>query len=138
MKSFFTACLSVAIVVGSLGIRMYNEEAIEEAYEVEGMEEDLRERAEWMNQTLANPYTHEIPEGIRQAELAFSASIPFENFTGKHALFTQIGPYNVGGRTRSIAQDIDHAEVLLAGSTMGGIWRSGNDGQTWNKCNTSP
>jgi len=138
MKSFITACLSVAIAVGSLGIRMFNEEAREEAYEIEGMEEDLRERTEWMNQTLANPYTHEIPEGIRQAELTFSATIPFENFTGKHAQFTQIGPYNVGGRTRSIAQDIDHTEVLLAGSTMGGIWRSGNNGQTWNKCNTSP
>ncbi len=138
MKKFATACLSIAIIIGFLGNQFHSFEAFEEGIEMEGMEEDLRERAEWMNQTLANPYTHEIPEGIRQAELAFSANLPVEDYSGKHALFTQIGPYNVGGRTRSIAMDIDHSEVLLAGSTMGGIWRSGNKGQTWNKCTTSP
>ena len=43
------------------------------------------------------------------------------------------GPFNVGGRTRALAIDITDENILLAGGASGGIWRSTNQGQSWDK-----
>ncbi len=41
------------------------------------------------------------------------------------------GPVNVGGRTRALAVDIRNDNIILAGSTTGGLWRSENGGDSW-------
>ena len=42
------------------------------------------------------------------------------------------GPDNLGGRTRSMAFSAD-GSVVFAGSTGGGLWQSGNLGESWTK-----
>src|SRR5687768_14162251 len=42
-----------------------------------------------------------------------------------------IGPRNVGGAVRSIAQHPQRSTELLAGTAMGGLWKTTNDGYTW-------
>jgi photosystem II stability/assembly factor-like uncharacterized protein len=44
-----------------------------------------------------------------------------------------MGPDNVGGRTRAIVVDKDDSKTIYAGSVAGGLWKSTNRGGTWNK-----
>lgn len=44
---------------------------------------------------------------------------------------TEIGPTNVGGRTRALIIDIADRDHLIAGAVSGGIWQSTNRGQSW-------
>ncbi len=85
---------------------------------------------------LKNPLTGKIPDEIREKELQFAKDIP--NFqtealsSGRGAsTWTNRGPYNVGGRTRAMAIDMENENVILAGGVSGGLWRSEDSGQTW-------
>ena len=42
-----------------------------------------------------------------------------------------MGPRNIGGRIRTIAQDAREPSTLYAGSALGGIWKTTNGGDTW-------
>ena len=46
--------------------------------------------------------------------------------------WTPIGPQNFAGRILTIVVDPNNPETLYAGSASGGLWRSVNDGTTWN------
>jgi hypothetical protein len=46
-------------------------------------------------------------------------------------LWTEMGPDNVGGRTRAILIDKDNSNLIYAGGVSGGLWKSTNAGLTW-------
>jgi ligand-binding sensor domain-containing protein len=48
----------------------------------------------------------------------------------------ELGPDNVGGRTRALLIDNDNSNRIYAGGVSGGLWFSDNAGLTWNP--TSP
>ncbi len=89
-------------------------------------------RMEWMNNRLKDPVTGKIPSGIRQKELAFARSLE-QSFNSKNVNWTARGPFNIGGRTRAIAIDVTNDSILLAGSVSGGLWRSVDAGQNWDR-----
>ena len=95
----------------------------------------VSERAEWELLRLADPQTGEIPPNIRARELKFAQSLPSDNqlFRKKTSDWKQIGPYNIGGRTRAAAVDVTNDNIFLAGGVSGGMWRTENQGQTWTK-----
>lgn len=43
----------------------------------------------------------------------------------------ELGPNNVGGRTRGILVDINNSNLIYAGSAGGGLWVSKNGAETW-------
>ena len=45
--------------------------------------------------------------------------------------WTDVGPNNIGGRTRALLIDPQNPANLYAGGVAGGIWRSTNGGATW-------
>ena len=92
-------------------------------------------RAEYELMRLADPETGEIPEGIRIRELAYASTLPKSGsfFRSSGQDYRQVGPLNVGGRTRGFKIDISDTNVLLAGGVSGGMWRSENSGQTWER-----
>ena len=47
-------------------------------------------------------------------------------------LWTEMGPDNVGGRTRAILIDKDNSNLIYAGGVSGGLWKSTNAGLNWN------
>src|ERR1039458_6296510 len=47
----------------------------------------------------------------------------------------ELGPDNIGGRTRAILISRTHPDSMFAGSVSGGLWKSTNHGQSWYKVN---
>ena len=107
-------------------------------------------RADFNFERLKNPSTGEIPRGIREKELEYVNS-SFSGLNNSPVLFgkapnvlnatpgTQVspwqarGPYNVGGRTRALAIDINDEDRILAGGVSGGLWESTDQGLTWSR-----
>ena len=101
----------------------------------DGMDEDIQARMKWETQMLADPATGKIPDYIRAKELTFSSTLPKqpEPQMKSGSFWQSRGPWNVGGRTRSIAIDITNENVIMAAGVSGGIYRSTDSGATWNK-----
>lgn len=47
----------------------------------------------------------------------------------------EMGPFNVGGRTRAVLIDRSNSNRIFVGGISGGLWVSDNAGQSWNKIN---
>jgi hypothetical protein len=110
-------------------------------------------RREFEISKLKDPRTGKIPEGIREASLAYinsaksgltanSTSFGFRPNIGMAAgdqldPWVKRGPYNVGGRTRALAFDTRNENILLAGGVAGGMWRSTDQGATWIRVTTN-
>lgn len=47
--------------------------------------------------------------------------------------FSEVGPDNIGGRTRAIAIDPNNDNLIYAGSVSGGLFKSTDQGNTWNR-----
>lgn len=85
----------------------------------------------WELMRMADPTTGKVPEHIRALELEFSSSLPNDLNMLRGSNFANRGPWNVGGRTRAFAMDVNDTSILIAGSVAGDIWRSTNGGNTW-------
>ena len=94
--------------------------------------EDHDGRRAWEHARLHDPATGEIPRDIRRLELAFAKTLPHRSGP-KSLTWTARGPRDRGGRTRGFGIDITDPNVLVAGSVTGGIWRSTDAGQSWQK-----
>ena len=95
-----------------------------------GSENDPQNMRNWFSSRLVDP-TGKIPTNVRANELEFAKILPknealIENWIAR-------GPYNVGGRTRAIALDINNENVIMAGGVSGGIWRTEDLGANWTK-----
>jgi hypothetical protein len=104
------------------------------------MEEGGSKRAQWELKRLADPATGTIPDNMRQKELAFAATLPNDAQLGNRMAALNIqnrGPWNVGGRTRAFAVDVNNENRLLAGSCSGGMWLSIDGGASWNMTTTN-
>lgn len=47
--------------------------------------------------------------------------------------WTELGPDNVGGRTRALIYDKNNPSIMYVGGVSGGLWKSVTSGQSWNK-----
>ena len=98
----------------------------------EGNVDDPQARNEWIKMRYADPETGEIPANIRHMEMLFAKSFP-QNPGSRNLEWLARGPYNVGGRTRAIAMDINNPDRIIAGGVTGGMWLSENAGQSWTR-----
>lgn len=95
-------------------------------------------RADFELRRTKDPQTGLIPKDIRMNELNFmkaqNAKIGVQFGVGDIASpWINRGPFNVGGRTRALAVDVNDENVILAGGVSGGMWRSADQGATWAK-----
>lgn len=105
-----------------------------------GSKENPQARLQWELQRIADPQTGKIPAGMRLQELDFAKKIrnKYKNKTANDTLnWISRGPYNVGGRTRAVGIDVANEKIILAGSPSGGMWRSIDSGQSWQKTSTA-
>ncbi|MEY4205101.1 MAG: hypothetical protein RL013_2805 [Bacteroidota bacterium] len=96
-------------------------------------EENGKLRREWMKKLLADPATGEIPAGIQFLEQQFAAEMvqPAANRSGGD--WVNRGPYNYGGRTRTVVLDVTNENRIIAGGVSGGVWLSEDGGQSWKR-----
>lgn len=61
------------------------------------------------------------------------ADVLKQNRTAKNEFleWEELGPNNVGGRTRAILIDKDDSDLIYAGGVSGGLWISRNSAETW-------
>lgn len=89
-----------------------------------------------------DPATGQIPDGIRDRELAFADELPGSTATvlatmkrgedvQQYGAWTHRGPANIGGRTRAIAFDVNNDATMLAGAVSGGVWKTTDSGTSW-------
>lgn len=111
--------------------------------------ENPLDRLEFELLQLCDPETGLLPENITMLELNFAKqklnSRPTSRFnTGARSinergiqnqgpLFVNVGPFNVAGRTRAVAIDIQDENTILAGGISGGMWKSTDGGNSWNR-----
>ncbi|MEO1053861.1 MAG: fibronectin type III domain-containing protein [Bacteroidota bacterium] len=117
-------------------------------------EDNVEERAEFNFNRIKDPRTGQLPENIRERELRYVRSprarlLPEYNTLGQEGDFIKRGagdqtsswvnrgPFNVGGRTRALAIDINNEDILLAGGVSGGMWRTTDQGTTWTRVTTA-
>src|SRR3990172_13166145 len=103
-----------------------------------GNEEDPNARDEYEFLVQRDPVSNSIPKNIYRLEQQFATRIPArESFALAKGSSVQSfkwierGPYDVGGRTRTFAVDVEHPGTLIAGGVDGGIWKSTDDGASW-------
>lgn len=99
--------------------------------------EDAQARASYENKRLRDPKTGRIPKNIHVKELLFAKKMPKAakriRKNGQAQNWQFRGPDNVGGRTRALGMDIRNENIILAGGASGGMWRSVDGGNNWNK-----
>jgi len=135
------ACISFLFCL--IVIREKFESSFEERFESEENEspqlraEMAEKRAEYFFRLTRDPSTNSIPVDIREKELSFAKGIPSkEMMLGKSSsaasiTWQEVGPNDVGGRTRAIAVDVTNSNNIIVGGVSGGIWKSTDGGTTW-------
>ncbi|MEQ8240600.1 MAG: T9SS type A sorting domain-containing protein [Cyclobacteriaceae bacterium] len=104
------------------------------------IQEKIDLRSSYWEAMLANPKTGKVPKNIASKELRFAERLPTVKQLSKSSEgrlsqqeWASQGPFNVGGRTRGIALDIRNESVIVAGGVSGSIWKSLNEGRSWQK-----
>lgn len=98
-----------------------------DAYQEQGIDGAV----EYYNRLKADPVSGKIdPKLVAQAKNGVDA---MQSQKASSLQWSEMGPNNVGGRTRALLVDKDSINILYAGGVSGGLWRSTTSGQSWNK-----
>jgi len=95
------------------------------------IEHGIKGAIAFYNRIRMNPVTGTID--IKDVRMARKG---VENLSQSKALnlnWEEMGPSNVGGRTRAILFDKDNPNIIYAGGVSGGLWKSTTNGQSWTK-----
>jgi hypothetical protein len=90
-------------------------------------------RFEKLKDENGNFYSSYYQQAVQQANQMAASG----NRAGLGLQWDELGPDNVGGRTRAILvdrRDVSH-NTIYAGGVGGGMWKSTNRGNTWTKLN---
>lgn len=71
---------------------------------------------------------------VEQADYDAAKKIAMKIPSAKNAMsFNELGPDNIGGRTRAIEIDPTNESIVYAGSVSGGLFKSTNAGNNWSR-----
>lgn len=86
--------------------------------------------SEWLNARRVNHKTGRID--LADMENAMAQAKSFRNDSKASDMqWSELGPDNIGGRTRAILIDKDNTNLIFAGSVSGGLWKSTTGGSSW-------
>ncbi|MFH5833458.1 T9SS type A sorting domain-containing protein [Halalkalibaculum sp. DA384] len=100
-------------------------------------------RSQYFFRMLKDPGINAIPPNIRNRELRLARQQPTRSqnpirikqkdgtFASLEFNWQSAGPIDVGGRTRALGIDQTNPNIIIAGGTSGGIWKSVDGGSTW-------
>lgn len=85
--------------------------------------------SEYFNALRNNILTGTVSEAEYMA--AVNASMKMQSKRAVNSVWKELGPDNVGGRTRAFLQDKDTPSLMFAGGVSGGLFRSNTRGSSW-------
>lgn len=96
------------------------------------------ERLQFEYDMLKNPATGKIPDFAKEQAVEAAVNAPsYEPLWGAESIpgmtLTAKGPTNLGGKTRAIGIDVNNANIMLAGSTSSGLFRTTDGGTSWTR-----
>ncbi|MBL6865818.1 MAG: hypothetical protein ISQ97_01845, partial [Flavobacteriales bacterium] len=143
LKTIFTASAAVALALTGWQINntQNSDEALGYAPRTTSTEAQTPDGAwEIQKKLLGDIETGEInEEGLRELRGEVVRYAAQQNLDGRATdhYWNEMGPDNIGGRTRAIAavipEDGSEETVLYAGAISGGLWKSDNGGNDWNQ-----
>ena len=68
---------------------------------------------------------------IHAGSATSARTVPDPKFSPTTSGWINLGPGNLGGRTRSIVVNPQDPSIIYAGSVTGGVWRTTDGGQNW-------
>lgn len=143
LKTIFTASAAVALALTGWQINntQNSDEALGYVPRAASTEAQAPDGAwEIQQKLLGDIETGEInEEGLRELRgevVRYAAQQSLDGRATDH-YWNEMGPDNIGGRTRAIAavipEDGSEESVLYAGAISGGLWKSDNGGNDWNQ-----
>lgn len=98
----------------------------------EGREELIRGAKESMYSMRLNETTGTIEkEWVDAAVAKADAKARLSRRLSKSIVWNNLGPDNVGGRTRTLTFDKDSLQNMWMGGVSGGLWKSNTGGKSW-------
>lgn len=87
---------------------------------------------------LKDPATGKIPRFAREKATEAAVETPsYASLWGAESIpgmtLTAKGPTNLGGKTRALGIDVNDANIMMAGSTSSGLFRTTNGGTSWTR-----
>lgn len=98
-----------------------------------GANDGFKGAAEWLHQMRANQVTGEIdPADVLKAQqqLALNSKAR-KSSSALNLQWENMGPSNIGGRTRGFIIDQTNPDIMYAGAVSGGLFKSTDGGVTW-------
>ena len=109
---------------------------------IEGADGEAAGAAEITRMLLGDIETGEInSQGLselRAKVLKKSTEQGKSNLRNTDLVWTEMGPDNIGGRTRALAVHPDDEDVIYAGAVSGGLWKSNDGANTWSQVTSFP
>ncbi len=133
----FSSVIGLSLVLGSLAI--FNVNNSKEYYQPRNQaeaKEGFQGGADWLHRLRANQVSGEIDAAD---VLAARAEIGVLNAKAKKSTlalqWAELGPDNIGGRTRAFLISKKTPGLFFAASVSGGLFRSTNSGSSWQAVN---
>ena len=129
--------LLAAIIAAPVWLSKQNKEAKKEVED----KDEARGAAEYLWNMRVNPATGTIDiNDVENARKQVDAMIAEKKASraksnSLNLQWQELGPDNIGGRTRSILFDKSNPDHMFAGSVGGGLWESTTHGASWTKYN---
>ncbi len=110
--------------------------SVEEYYQprenVEQNADSYHGAAEWMYKRRANQVTGLIDEAdVLRAKAQVRSMDLKAKKSAQNLQWEEVGPYNIGGRTRALVIDPNNPDIMYAGAVSGGAFKSTNGGRSW-------
>lgn len=100
---------------------------------VSGEAQGIRGAWEYLSMVRSNIYTGQVEiEDIQRTRKAYAAYAKKQR-KSLGLQWSEMGPDNIGGRIRSIVADPTDANKIWTGGVSGGLWRSFDAANTWEK-----
>jgi len=98
---------------------------------------DPMNAANWLNARRVNQYSGDVKVAdIVKAQEQVKA-LTRKGGNSLNMAWNEVGPNNIGGRTRAFLIDKDNPDVCFAGSVSGGLWKTTTGGTSWEKTKTA-
>ncbi len=100
-----------------------------------GKQRKPAQRGIFFYEQRAFPFKH-IPSTARIKAIEDAQKLLLNKFDNEYLLAQEpewrcIGPYNIGGRVRTVVHHPTHDSVVYIGAAAGGIWKTTDGGKSW-------